>query len=189
VVGWAKVRRTASSRNWGAASSGISSLRAAARRWTSGSTPCTSPAPAIFGTCGSRGRSNRHGVARRVKAAGPGENDRVDRDGERLEHCGLERVHLLRQRNNVRLRTGRPRGKPQRSRKSKLWLGGGGFRREVQPGRQHWFLNEKSGLPFRPPGLLLGFQGTKTARRERISSPSVTPGCTSPQNSGALTPR
>jgi hypothetical protein len=25
--------------------------RAAARRWTSGSTPCTSPAPAIFGTC------------------------------------------------------------------------------------------------------------------------------------------
>jgi hypothetical protein len=27
----------------------------------------------------------------------------------------------------------------------------GGFRREVQPRRQHWFLNEKSGFPFRTP--------------------------------------
>jgi transposase len=29
----------------------------------------------------------------------------------------------------------------------------GGFRREVQPRRQHWFLNEKSGFPFRTPAF------------------------------------
>src|SRR5271165_6559797 len=28
-----------------------------------------------------------------------------------------------------------------------------GFRREVQPRRQHWFLNEKSGFPFRTPAF------------------------------------
>jgi hypothetical protein len=27
----------------------------------------------------------------------------------------------------------------------------GGFRREVQPRRQHWFLNGKSGFAFRTP--------------------------------------
>jgi Phage Tail Collar Domain len=32
----------------------------------------------------------------------------------------------------------------------------GGFRREVQPRRQHWFLNEKSGFPFRTPGHRCG---------------------------------
>jgi hypothetical protein len=31
--------------------------------------------------------------------------------------------------------------------------GAGGFRREVQPRRQHWFLNEKSGFPFRTPAF------------------------------------
>ena len=62
--------------------------------------------------------------------------------------------------------------------------GQGGFRREVQPRRQHWFLNEKSGS-HSERRLLLGFQGTKTARREGISSPfSDAGGCTSPQNSG-----
>ena len=35
-----------------------------------------------------------------------------------------------------------------------LWeRAGGGFRREVQPRRQHWFLNEKSGFPFRTPAF------------------------------------
>jgi hypothetical protein len=64
-------------------------------------------------------------------------------------------------------------------------LGGGGFRREVQPRRQHWFLNEKAGFPFRTPAFCSVFQGTKTARREGISSPfSDAGGCTSPQNSG-----
>src|ERR1700691_1505855 len=29
----------------------------------------------------------------------------------------------------------------------------GGFRREVQPRRQHWFLNEKSGFPLRTPAF------------------------------------
>jgi hypothetical protein len=43
----------------------------------------------------------------------------------------------------------------------------------------------KVGFPISNAGLLLGFQGTKTARRERISSPfSDAGGCTSPQNSG-----
>src|SRR5271165_6380118 len=44
----------------------------------------------------------------------------------------------------------------------------------------------KVGFPIPNAGLLLGFQGTKTARREGISSPfSDAEGCTSPQNSGA----
>src|SRR5580704_12591837 len=34
---------------------------------------------------------------------------------------------------------------------SVLNLAQGGFRREVQPRRQHWFLNRKSGFPFRTP--------------------------------------
>src|SRR6478609_7967022 len=43
----------------------------------------------------------------------------------------------------------------------------------------------KVGFPIPNPRLLLGFQGTKTARREGISSPfSDAGGCTSPQNSG-----
>jgi hypothetical protein len=64
---------------------------------------------------------------------------------------------------------------------------GGGFRREVQPRRQHWFLNEKVGFPRPHPRLLLGFQGTKSARREGMSSPfNDAGGCTSPQNSGGL---
>src|SRR5271154_4436113 len=45
----------------------------------------------------------------------------------------------------------------------------------------------KVGFPIPSAGLLLGFQGTKTARREGISSPfSDAGGCTSPQNSGAV---
>ena len=43
----------------------------------------------------------------------------------------------------------------------------------------------KVGFPIRNPRLLLGFQGTKSARREGISSPfSDAGGCTSRQNSG-----
>src|SRR5271165_4642761 len=43
----------------------------------------------------------------------------------------------------------------------------------------------KVGFPIPNAGLLLGFQGTKTARREGISSPfSDAGGCTSRQNSG-----
>src|SRR5271165_4475504 len=46
----------------------------------------------------------------------------------------------------------------------------------------------KVGFPIPNAGLLLGFQGTKTARREGISSPfSDAGGCTSPQNSGWVT--
>src|SRR5580658_7959390 len=45
----------------------------------------------------------------------------------------------------------------------------------------------KVGFPIPNAGLLLGFQGTKTARRGGISSPfSDAGGCTSPQNSGLL---
>jgi hypothetical protein len=48
----------------------------------------------------------------------------------------------------------------------------------------------KVGFPIPNAGLLLGFQGTKTARREGISSPfSDAGGCTSPQNSGPPRPR
>ena len=53
----------------------------------------------------------------------------------------------------------------------------GGFRREVQPRRQHWFLNEKSGSPLRTPAFCSVSKGTKTARRRRkYRAPSVTPG-------------
>src|SRR5271165_1896039 len=50
----------------------------------------------------------------------------------------------------------------------------GGFRREVQPRRQHWFLNEKSGFPFRTPAFC------SVSRRRRLGekeyrAPSVTP--------------
>jgi hypothetical protein len=63
-------------------------------------------------------------------------------------------------------------------------MAAGGFRRR----RQHWFLNEKVGFPRPHPRLLLGFQGTKSARREGISSPfNDAGGCTSPQNSGRPT--
>ena len=48
----------------------------------------------------------------------------------------------------------------------------------------------KVGFPIPNAGLLLGFQGTKTARRKGISSPFSDPGgCTSPQNSGRRTER
>jgi hypothetical protein len=49
-----------------------------------------------------------------------------------------------------------------------------------------WVPQQKVGFPITNPRLLLGFQGTKTARREGISSPfSDAGGCTSRQNSGA----
>ena len=48
----------------------------------------------------------------------------------------------------------------------------------------------KSRLPIPNAGLLLGFQGTKTALREGISSAfSDAGGCTSPRNSGGCPPR
>jgi hypothetical protein len=48
----------------------------------------------------------------------------------------------------------------------------------------------KVGFPIPNPRLLLGFQGTKSARREGISSPfSDAGGCTSPQNSGGSRPQ
>jgi hypothetical protein len=47
----------------------------------------------------------------------------------------------------------------------------------------------KVGVSIPNAGLLLGFQGTKTARREGISSPfSDAGGCTSPQNSALQWP-
>src|SRR4029077_14976471 len=68
----------------------------------------------------------------------------------------------------------------------------------LRPGDSSWWIPTRSATPstalvpqrkvgFLIPnaGLLLGFQGTKTARRGGISSPfSDAGGCTSPQNSG-----
>jgi hypothetical protein len=46
---------------------------------------------------------------------------------------------------------------------------------------------QKVGFPIPNPRLLLGFQGTKSARREGISSPfSDAGGCTSRGNSGGI---
>ena len=62
----------------------------------------------------------------------------------------------------------------------------GGFRREVQPRRRIGSSTE-SRVSHSEPRLLLGFQGTKTARREGKSSPFSDAGCcTSRQNSGVL---
>jgi hypothetical protein len=53
---------------------------------------------------------------------------------------------------------------------------GGGFRREVQPRRQHWFLNEKSGFPFRTPAFCSVSRGRRRLGEEEYRAPSVTPG-------------
>src|SRR5271163_1446425 len=52
----------------------------------------------------------------------------------------------------------------------------GGFRREVQPRRQHWFLNEKSGFPFRTPAFCSVSRGQRRLGEEEYRAPSVTPG-------------
>src|SRR5208282_4502971 len=54
--------------------------------------------------------------------------------------------------------------------------GGGGFRREVQPRRQHWFLNEKSGFPFRTPAFCSVSRGQRRLGEKEYRAPSVTPG-------------
>ena len=52
----------------------------------------------------------------------------------------------------------------------------GGFRREVQPRRQHWFLNEKSGFPFRTPAFCSVSRGQRRFDEKEYRAPSVTPG-------------
>ena len=52
----------------------------------------------------------------------------------------------------------------------------GGFRREVQPRRQHWFLNEKSGFPFRTPAFCSVSRGRRRLGEKEYRAPSVTPG-------------
>jgi hypothetical protein len=52
----------------------------------------------------------------------------------------------------------------------------GGFRREVQPRRQHWFLNEKSGFPFRTPVFCSVSKGQRRLGEKEYRAPSVTPG-------------
>src|SRR5277367_627222 len=52
----------------------------------------------------------------------------------------------------------------------------GGFRREVQPRRQHWFLNEKSGFPFRTPAFCSVSRGQRRFGEKEYRAPSVTPG-------------
>src|SRR5271165_6543985 len=52
----------------------------------------------------------------------------------------------------------------------------GGFRREVQPRRQHWFLNEKSGFPSRTPAFCSASRGRRRLGEKEYRAPSVTPG-------------
>ena len=52
----------------------------------------------------------------------------------------------------------------------------GGFRREVQPRRQHWFLNEKSDFPFRTPAFCSVSRGQRRLGEKEYRTPSVTPG-------------
>jgi uncharacterized protein (DUF1697 family) len=54
--------------------------------------------------------------------------------------------------------------------------GTGGFRREVQHRRQHWFLNEKSGFPFRTPAFCSVSRGRRRLGEKEYRAPSVTPG-------------
>ena len=53
---------------------------------------------------------------------------------------------------------------------------GGGFRREVQPRRQHWFLNEKSGFPFQTRAFCSVSEGQRRLGEEEYRARSVTPG-------------
>src|SRR5271165_3748325 len=57
-----------------------------------------------------------------------------------------------------------------------LKAGAGGFRREVQPRRQHWFLNEKSGFPSRTPAFCSVSRGQRRIGEKEYRAPSVTPG-------------
>src|SRR5208282_2313257 len=52
----------------------------------------------------------------------------------------------------------------------------GGFRREVQPRRQHWFLNEKSGFPFQTPAFCSVSRGQRRLGEKEYRASSVTPG-------------
>ena len=52
----------------------------------------------------------------------------------------------------------------------------GGFRREVQPRRQHWFLNEKSGFQFGTPDFCSVSRGRRRLGEKEYRAPSVTPG-------------
>ena len=64
--------------------------------------------------------------------------------------------------------------KPEKERK-KL-ADKGRFRREVQPRRQHWFLNEKSGFPFRTPAFCSVSRGQRRLGEKEYRAPSVTQG-------------
>jgi arylsulfatase A-like enzyme len=50
------------------------------------------------------------------------------------------------------------------------------FRREVQPRQQHWFLNEKSGFPFRTPAFCSVSKGQRRLGEKEYRAPSVKPG-------------
>ena len=52
----------------------------------------------------------------------------------------------------------------------------GGFRREMQPRRQHWFLNKKSGFPLRTPAFCSVSKGQRRLGEKEYRAPSVTPG-------------
>ena len=59
---------------------------------------------------------------------------------------------------------------------SSLVFWGGGFRREVQPRRQHWFLNEMLGFPFRTPAFCSVSRGRRRLGEKEYRAPSVTRG-------------
>ena len=46
----------------------------------------------------------------------------------------------------------------------------------MQPRRQHWFLNEKSGFPFRTPAFCSVSRGQTRLGEKEYRAPSVTPG-------------
>jgi hypothetical protein len=63
----------------------------------------------------------------------------------------------------------------------------GGFRREVQPRRQHWFLKRKPGFPFRTPAFCSVSKGQRRLGEKEYRAPfSDAGGCTSCRKSGVL---
>jgi hypothetical protein len=52
----------------------------------------------------------------------------------------------------------------------------GGFRREVQPRRQHWFLKRRPGFPFRTPAFCSVSKGQRRLGEKEYRASSVTPG-------------